>query len=689
MKRTLFIIACMLTSMTMLAQEESNNYIPFVDGGKSWIVARSTLLLDTFDEVEYRIPQGIEKDVNGKAYYKMKAFINNTTELGTYLIREENRKVYQYDPDLKFEFLLFDYSLKEGDTYETYSYEEQKKVTNKVLSVGDYTEGPEVKSYYFDKNADSIAIDQRYLRKWVVKSMDTDISLAPKTWIEGVGSLNGPFANLYVYSNSLDHLAYVFNNNQRNKYLPFSFNWSIGKLWIGCDLPVGAENEDSEDGHHHLTYELEGNHLHVYGRVLTRGAHNNYAYFIEEPTDDPLVRKLHFDIQEVGELATYVSPFYTEFYVPGLAPNFDYIIVDNQGEEHPVINKTPQKDYRPFVEDGKVWKVGAISSGNPVQWVEYYYFDGDTIIDGKACKQMMCQRYVSPGFAEYGAVSGSSALNYVGAWYEDDKKVYEYDMTSREFQLMYDFSFEDPDTLLINHQPYVIGPKLTGGMNGFKGVYRDVMMWIDGEFIYSIPWLEGVGGTDCPTTNVYPGYVDPQWFLMSCTVGDEVIYLNDAYEDGATPVTAEARKRIDFTHTIKIRPKSRMRREARQSLYGEYNDQQLGVNLVPLDDAYLVRIADETGKAVYEKAINAGSIVGLTIDISDYAKGRYTVTVENRLEAFTGEFEAQTTGISDALRPMKDEGIRNNHIYDLQGRRLIQKPTKGVYILDGKKVVMK
>ena len=263
-------------------------------------------------------------------------------------------------------------------------------------------------------------------------------------------------------------------------------------------------------------------------------------------------------------------------------------------------------------------------------------------------------------------------------------------MTSREFQLMYDFSLEDPDTtLLINHQPYVIGPKLTGGMNGFKGVYRDVMMWIDGEFIYSTPWLEGVGGTDCPTTNVYSGYVDPMWFLMSCTVGDEVIYLNDDYEDGATSVAAEARKRIDFTHTIKIRPKSRMLREARQSLYGEYNDQQLGVNLVPLDDAYLVRIADETGRAVYEKAINAGSIVGLTIDISDYAKGHYTVTVENSLESFTGEFETQTTGISNALRPMKDEGIRNNHIYDLQGRRLTQKPTKGVYIQDGKKVVVK
>ena len=33
-------------------------------------------------------------------------------------------------------------------------------------------------------------------------------------------------------------------------------------------------------------------------------------------------------------------------------------------------------DYRPFVEEGKVWKVGDVISGSPVQLVEYYYFDG-------------------------------------------------------------------------------------------------------------------------------------------------------------------------------------------------------------------------------------------------------------------------------------------------------------------------
>ena len=80
-----------------------------------------------------------------------------------------------------------------------------------------------------------------------------------------------------------------------------------------------------------------------------------------------------------------------------------------------VYERTTQDTYRPFVEDGKVWKVGTIS-GNPVQIVDYYYFDGDTIIDGRTCKQMMCQRFVSPDYSnEYWTPKNS--LTKVGAWY--------------------------------------------------------------------------------------------------------------------------------------------------------------------------------------------------------------------------------------------------------------------------------
>ena len=160
---------------------------------------------------------------------------------------------------------------------------------------------------------------------------------------------------------------------------------------------------------------------------------------------------------------------------------------------------------------------------------------------------MMCQRYVSPDFPEYN--SQRPSLNYVGAWYEEDKMVYEYDTTSKQFK-MYDFSLEDNGTFQINGLPYVyvVGPRQTGDMKGFKGVYRDVVEWADGENYKCAPWLEGVGQIYAPPTinvfNVVLAY--PAWFLMSCTVGDEVIYLNDGYEDGVTPESVDARKdRID------------------------------------------------------------------------------------------------------------------------------------------------
>ena len=351
-----------------------------------------------------------------------------------------------------------------------------------------------------------------------------------------------------------------------------------------------------------------------------------------------------------------------------------------------------EDDYRPFVEEGKVWKVGSTTgiSDGIVKMVEYYYFDGDTIIDGKTCKQMWCQRYVSPDHPDYAVISQYPLLRNVGAWYEENQKVYYYDEGQRSMRMMYDFSLGDYDILQFlnkdGYPPLMIGPKQTGGIKGFKGVYRDIMISTDlGTTIYSTTWLEGVGCIDGPTMNAY--YYEKEsreTFLMSCVVGDEVIYLNDEYEDGATPKGAR-KKRFDFTHTIKIQPKGRTRSGAEKSIYGEYNDQLLCINIDPLDDTYLVRITDESGKAVYEKNIYAGNIVGLNIDISAYTEGRYTVSVENSLELFTGEFGAQMTGIKEVSRKQE---VLKDHIYNLQGQR-INTLQKGLNIVNGQKVFVK
>jgi hypothetical protein len=374
----------------------------------------------------------------------------------------------------------------------------------------------------------------------------------------------------------------------------------------------------------------------------------------------------------------------TDFYVSDFDPNMNYIVVDNQGEEHPVINKTPKMDYRPMIEEGKVWKVGIVTR-NPVQIVDYYYFDGDTIIDGKTCKLMMCQEFIGPDYSDFFAPS----LSKVGAWYEEDKKVYFYDEAQQSMRMMYDFSLGDYETVypLGDYSPFIIGPKQTGGLDGFKGVYRDVMICVNEDRIFkNTIWLEGVGGIGSPTENAY--YLetldDIPGTLMSCVVGDEVIYYNDEFEDGATPAGAR-KNRFDFTHTHKLKPKTRVRSEDEPSLYGEYNDKQLDINLGPLDDAYQVCITDGSGKAVYEKVINAGNIVALNIDISDYAKDHYTVTVENSRESFSGEFETLTDGIEENV---KIEKFKNVSIYNLQGQRL-NSLQKGLNIVNGRKIYVR
>ena len=325
--------------------------------------------------------------------------------------------------------------------------------------------------------------------------------------------------------------------------------------------------------------------------------------------------------------------------------------------EEYVGTETPQIAYRPFIEEGKVWKVGGI---------------------------------VTPDHPDYAIISRWPSLSYFGAWYEEDKKVYLCREESKEFRKMYDFSLEAYDTLKVDggHIPYVIGPRETGGLKGFKGVYRDIMwVWAWGANSYNTTWLEGIGNIDGPMYSVYLGEEGHALFLMSCTVGDEVIYFNDEYEDPATPVDCETRKvRFDFTHTIKTQPRAPRRVVAEKSLYGVYDAQQLDIYLSSLEDEYMVHITDASGKVVYEKTINAGNIVGLNIDISAYTEGLYTVTMENSQESFTGEFNSNTTGIEE-VRSKRSE-VSGHYIYNLQGQR-ISSLRKGLNIVNGQKVYVK
>ena len=323
--------------------------------------------------------------------------------------------------------------------------------------------------------------------------------------------------------------------------------------------------------------------------------------------------------------------------------------------------------YHPFIEDDKVWAVKVFADGMPTrQWIEYYYLDGDTIVNGHNAKRMLV------------ASGQDTSVEYVGAWYEQDKKVYFAYDRQQQFELLYDFTLSSGDTIYEDEYMMYVVSKMFGGISGFKGTYYVFLH--NGDVMNR--WLEGVGSESYPYINTMSGLVGRTGVLLVCKAGDEIIYYNSEEED---PFSMGAKKhRFDFTHTIKTKPRTRSEAEE-QSLYGEYNDQQLGINLDPLDEAYLVRITNESDKVVYEKTINAGNIVALNIDISAYPEGRYTVTIENNGESFTGEFVTQTTGIEENV---KTEIIKNTSIYNLQGQQL-NTLQRGLNIVNGRKVLVK
>ena len=412
------------------------------------------------------------------------------------------------------------------------------------------------------------------------------------------------------------------------------------------------------------------------------GKNLNFTSSADTLTVIDLPLTLNYATDVMVQLQSYVSTKETATYTRTL--RIANIEVINNGRK-----------YDPFIADNKVWKVGNSQTilDNSVKVVDYYYFDGDTIIEGKTCKLMWCQRNVSPDYSnEFWTPEPS--LTKVGAWYEEDMKVYFYDERKQSMVIKYDFSLAANDTLKFLtdwSSPFIIGPKQIGGIEGFKGVYRDIMMCGDeDQTFHNTFWLEGVGGLDAPFRNAYDPRADrmPE-FLMSCTVGDEVIYLNDKYEDGTTPIMETKKRRFDFTHTVKIQPKTPLRRGEETTLYGEYNDQSLDIRLDPLDEAYSVCITNQkTGETLYEKAVNAGSIVALDIDISKYPEGQYEITIDNSNETFNGVFDTITSGTTGIEEIVNGKWSNSKSIYNLQGQR-IKTLQKGLNIVDGKKVMVK
>lgn len=670
MKQILLTVLFFLAPFAAEGQTDTT-YYALIQPGKSWHVHHFDMGMNHI-VTDYVVDSAPEL-IGGLSYFRIKAYTGGQVE-NYGLFRETNQQVYVYNEIQQQEVLIYDFTLHKGDIFE---FANEYEHLHGVVSA----EGEEY-------------CGGHWVRTLTI-SFDGSASEAPDgfplevTWVAGYGNAQNFKWWEAVYPNShTSHLAYVVSADG-NSFFPLEMH-NLYCGWRGREL-VSGEQAAEDLQQERLHYELlpsplaHSYDLHVYGYMCVPDSPHNYIYCIEDNTD-PMNVVLSFQIEELPPLAESHSLRWVDLSFPFFEPVREYRVFDATGE-HRVVCRDPQQDYRPFVEDGKVWNVGWLQDADqqPRRW-ESYTLDRDTIIQGQTYKAMLCLPH------ESGEAKSQPA--YAGAFREEGRRVYYVAPAQQHPLLLYDFSAATGDSIIIDN-PFtgqqdscVVGGIYSNYIEGFKGrcmtLYprRPMDSWKD-------TWMEGVGNRSLPMHNFFGrhGASDGR-VLMSCTVGDEVLYRNP--DLNLQSFVTDAKKRLDFTHVVKSQPQIRRRSAGQnnenidQLLTGDYSQNVLCLEFKTLTETYTVSVATADGQVIYQKRVCSGSLLALDIDISDFTPGDYVCSVANAAETFWAPFSLYASAVH-----VVHDAASSTALFDLSGRRLIQRPSKGVYIENGcKRVAM-
>ncbi len=673
MKRLFLFTLVALLAVGLQAQ----TYHPFVERGKRWCVHGFSMGGD-HTVTDYSFSDALEYiSHDGHEYFKLVAWSDNKlTEVGE--VREEDRRVYFYDTDAGQEYLIYDFSLEVGDTFK----ETRQNLIFTVDSTG------------------QMVVNGDTLKTLHLSALDGVVTI---NWVEGVGNTNSPLENFYAETpvSWSYRVAYVSGSS----YWPFSFGIPYNGWW-GQDLARGEEDQDYARTHsfneNDLHYELvpdpvhDAYALHVSGIMWLYCGGDLYTYCRRERTEDISAYKLYLQEDVPGEVTTCKSPYHVDLSFPFFLAEHKYTVVDERGE-HPVAVR--DVSYRPLIEEGKVWRTGVTFPNISFSHLYDYYIQGDTIIDNHACKKLMRSELQYPqNYPEH------IDTTYAASLYEEGQRVYVVLPGESHLELAYDFASPVGSHIDIDGFNIIVTRKEEKATGCFKGRCTYVGLEEEYEDIsFESCWIEGVGVALNPLyslNELLPTGLLKE-LLIFCFVNDEVLYYNSDIFDGdiygLTPQAGEVKKHwIDFTHIKKPRPKAPARERTanetdEENLTGEYSDHELFVNLKILSGTYAVTLKDAADNVVYRRDVQTSSTIALTTDLTKYPAGTYTLVVENSEEQYTATLTLplDDVAVRDIPASIVNGKSVNGKWYDLSGRRLSTPPAKGVYIRDGKKVVVK
>ena len=208
-------------------------------------------------------------------------------------------------------------------------------------------------------------------------------------------------------------------------------------------------------------------------------------------------------------------------------------------------------DYRPFVEEGKVWVSGCYGeiypSETPHNYIVYDYFDGDTVVNGVGCKRWI-ERFVPRD------APGAPILTYTMSAYEENGKVWLFHEGETTPRLIYDFLAEPGDTVVIYSAfPYkflwakdyygttdkffetkdilTIQSKNVEDVYGHSQrvtFYKSFVDWFPIFAWYLNSYIEGIGSFRGPSDCLSYNNGTDRCHLAYCLAGDEIIFYNEA-----------------------------------------------------------------------------------------------------------------------------------------------------------------
>ena len=164
-----------------------------------------------------------------------------------------------------------------------------------------------------------------------------------------------------------------------------------------------------------------------------------------------------------------------------------------------------------FVNESKLWHCKKWKQGLTRQEDRYYYFQGDTVINGITAKKM---------YLKFSKESDKG--NYQAALYEEGQKVYCCNPNQKVFELEYDFGAKKGEEVTTSSFTYMVEDveEMKVGDETLRVLHLYILHDLLNEK-YSVTWVEGVGAESAPCYSG-PNFTGGYEYFIDCEIDGKV-----------------------------------------------------------------------------------------------------------------------------------------------------------------------